>query len=1233
MPTEAVISGSSAAVSHDEDVTKHTVDRKNEEQSVVAPQKTASSLGTPATSIASLEEPDEISTKDAKDSEANHLTGQPKEEQNPLITLSTAGSGEAQEKSKEKAQPKTEPKSTVLSDNEIDGYVSDGVDLEKEKHEWMPMSALERNLPRSTEPKYIKKRRNQAAKRLKQHRDYTLAIEERIRYLEKTFAQIPDEPEASKETPDNEKVPATICKALRLNWTEYKELRKTRKSLKMLNAIEVLEEEPNIDYSPPDWTVNIGITQVTVLNQRKEGQTDSRDDISSAFQQFEPSPAPLNVGSSNLHSQLPDRIRINSVPLIRILKNLREFTAPTDAEFVVHRPFRVLLHHANDLRVWRNRIAKSKGYASIDEAPSSKSTADATNTEAHASNRKDQAIHPSTTSEEQQRECPAGTETVQAMEDIDCLLEVIKQIEEHKNKLEETRLISFDDLWYIFKPGDDVISITDDTPQVYRVVQVTGVRHGISSNTNSGGKGNGWLGSEVKVHCKFMDAVGKQIGPVCKVFDIPKFAGTQKVTALPVYPFRFAEDQAKTHQKLVTRGRRFLELLRIKHVQSRRNTTTLESKEMVDSQVMVDFEQALQHKQSWTPTLDARVSDPSALPFVEEQWKGCGLEGCCAAGDGASFNDLPIDLLRAREVSRKTVNLDEELVLFTHRVFGFILRNRKWAKFHIDDLINLDRYNPKEGYARLVLPPGHKRTVRALVEQHFDAKESKFQDEHQIDIVKGKGKGLIILLHGAPGVGKTSTAETIAEKFARPLYPITCGDLGTTPTEVESKLELSFTLAHRWGCILLLDEADIFLGERTREDFLRNSLVSVFLRVLEYYSGILFLTTNRVGALDEAFKSRIHLSLYYPPLEWDATQKIWLMNLEWTEKQRPYIQLKKNAIMAFALKHFGPDSKNTSKVQPWNGRQIRNAFQTAIALAESEAKRIRKRKHENSLKKAQKSKEKRKKKSGKKDSESEAEGSRKKKSTAEALELDSDGEAIFPEKSKPSSKDESTRTVLKPAHFATVVTASLEFDKYMQQVHRKSDGKRALEANMRFDKYDSAKPQKSGPFKGTEKKSKRKQDTDKKRSSNSTSQKRTRKSSKRETVESDAQDSDEEEDDSDAVEDDEEEDVDSENDDEEEEEAPSADNSDEDDSEAGSGSDDDDSASDGEDGMDAEDLQSGEEESDDEETIPKKGKIGKKDKEHVKEKQKEKEPVKTKAKDKSKSSAKTGGTTKKKTKS
>jgi SpoVK/Ycf46/Vps4 family AAA+-type ATPase len=95
-----------------------------------------------------------------------------------------------------------------------------------------------------------------------------------------------------------------------------------------------------------------------------------------------------------------------------------------------------------------------------------------------------------------------------------------------------------------------------------------------------------------------------------------------------------------------------------------------------------------------------------------------------------------------------------------------------------------------------------------------------------VDLVRGKGEGIIMLLHGPPGVGKTSTAECVAELCNRPLFQITCGDIGIEPRDVEKNLDDNFRLAHRWGCVLLLDEADVFLTERGGENLKRNSLVS-----------------------------------------------------------------------------------------------------------------------------------------------------------------------------------------------------------------------------------------------------------------------------------------------------------------------------------------------------------------------------------------------------------------------
>jgi len=123
--------------------------------------------------------------------------------------------------------------------------------------------------------------------------------------------------------------------------------------------------------------------------------------------------------------------------------------------------------------------------------------------------------------------------------------------------------------------------------------------------------------------------------------------------------------------------------------------------------------------------------------------------------------------------------------------------------------------------------------VRALVQTHArkvdaDGNTTKGEkSQREFDVVKGKGKGLIILLHGAPGVGKTSTAECVASNAGRPLFPITCGDLGAeTAQEVEANLEKFFSLARKWDCVLLLDEADVFLSARVEGNIRQNSLVS-----------------------------------------------------------------------------------------------------------------------------------------------------------------------------------------------------------------------------------------------------------------------------------------------------------------------------------------------------------------------------------------------------------------------
>jgi len=214
-------------------------------------------------------------------------------------------------------------------------------------------------------------------------------------------------------------------------------------------------------------------------------------------------------------------------------------------------------------------------------------------------------------------------------------------------------------------------------------------------------------------------------------------------------------------------------------------------------------------------------------------------------------------------------------------------------------------------FSKLVLPDDTKELLMSFVESQVENKNT-FDD-----VIQGKGKGIIMLLSGPPGVGKTLTAESVAESMHIPLYMMSAGDLGIRPEEVEDALQKILEMVAKWDAILLLDECDVFLEERTANDLERNKLVSIFLRTLEYYEGILFLTTNRVANMDAAFQSRIHVSMEYSDLTRDARRQIWANFLELSKQESDISEEDLDYLSGVTL----------------NGRQIKNILKTSFLLS------------------------------------------------------------------------------------------------------------------------------------------------------------------------------------------------------------------------------------------------------------------------------------------------------------
>ncbi|KAK3312174.1 hypothetical protein B0H66DRAFT_570194 [Apodospora peruviana] len=371
------------------------------------------------------------------------------------------------------------------------------------------------------------------------------------------------------------------------------------------------------------------------------------------------------------------------------------------------------------------------------------------------------------------------------------------------------------------------------------------------------------------------------------------------------FPLRYATPEVV--EKLVNRGKRFLGLWRRQFVGYSEDAAG-EGLEVTHERYLVDFAtyKKLHHE------------NPHGVPMAHYHYYYPGQ----TAPEFVSLETLEKSIsagTTTRTGSSSVANNDARLLVFPSIVTGYNLRLKRWEDVSVDQIREVD-WN-KKAFENLVIDNDTKHLVKALISNQIKA-------EKGTDLISGKGNGLIILLHGGPGTGKTFTAESVAELAEKPLYRVTCGDIGTKPEEVEKYLESVFYLGQIWGCVVLLDEADVFLEERSLTDLQRNALVSVFLRALEYYDGILILTSNRVGIFDQAFKSRIQLALHYENLTKPQRRKIW----------RNFFN---------RLKDLGEENVDYDDLydhiddlaeEEMNGRQIRNAITTARQLSQFDEK-------------------------------------------------------------------------------------------------------------------------------------------------------------------------------------------------------------------------------------------------------------------------------------------------------
>lgn len=525
----------------------------------------------------------------------------------------------------------------------------------------------------------------------------------------------------------------------------------------------------------------------------------------------------------------------------------------------------------------------------------------------------------------------------------------------------ESGIITFDLLWALYKPNTLAYTTTYgslDQPRTFKIE--------LAEKESSFMRGD-WY----NIEGKYLEYDGKAWGMGSMESAVPAFKGARKITSLGCYPLQYHKNEAKLRAELIERGKKFVALQGVNYRSHEGLAYYKKRKQIIkvniNGRIMID--PAIHRRLLPNYNVSTvKPKDPDELDSSddEDSDEACGCESSDEEQGPRAIeekkddeekekvklkvvldkknqphivevpvdaDDQEINVEKLEEIPSKVASeegevavveedkkvlpvfTDEEYLIASPVVLGFAFAEKLWLEFPVSGVKEIE-WN-EGAYESLVLEDNTKTIVKALVESH------KYHPAESIDdVIQGKGKGLVAVLHGPPGTGKTLTAEGISEFLKCPLYMVSAGELGTDPRTLEAELQKILDISHAWGAVLLLDEADVFLEKRTIQDIHRNALVSIFLRLLEYFQGILFLTTNRVETFDDAFQSRIHIALRYGELSTKAKKAVFKMFIE-----------RVRVLEGVETMPFKEEDYNMLARHNLNGRQIKNTIRTAKALA------------------------------------------------------------------------------------------------------------------------------------------------------------------------------------------------------------------------------------------------------------------------------------------------------------
>lgn len=577
------------------------------------------------------------------------------------------------------------------------------------------------------------------------------------------------------------------------------------------------------------------------------------------------------------------RVRINSQAILKALDRVNDGDENNlEHSVTIWRPFSPLIHYHEKMKAELERIEKerlpSTDGPSVSRGDGEAQAIAATNVASTINDKSDSDKSLDNTGE-------PGRLTGDDVTQLRCFVNFMEEhiLPDHLAPRQADDLsppkVRFDDLWYLFRPGDLVhVPIKSDNERAqknntsqtfFRVAQMTVPDAGdVDTCFDSEG-----ICKTCERRVSFclstyrIDYDGEAYRAVERLIVMKRFHGEKDVTKLAVFPARFLKDKDAVLQDAIASGKNFHH--HIKYPQGFYNGWTLthtptgeavtdekgdiiKKPKHIESDVILDFGEAFRSSPKWKPDVTrwSKVSNLGGWTLAFDhvpirQWDNNKRKNQLSSAreyvvsesgiyqsETNAFLEHDQFLLQPQGQAQGEQPLsfsDEDYILLPRRMFAYSLWQRSFVQIDSHYLSKKSSsQSGREPFEELSIKPETKTVIESLVKSHFrrqKAERDGYEVESQ-DLIRGKGKGTVILLHGVPGVGKTATAEAIAQKWKKPLFPITCGDLGFTADSVENSLNEIFRLAHLWDCILLFDEADVFITQRDGTNLKKNALVS-----------------------------------------------------------------------------------------------------------------------------------------------------------------------------------------------------------------------------------------------------------------------------------------------------------------------------------------------------------------------------------------------------------------------